>query len=123
MSGVTVRGRLRPAKLRAVRAVAGADPPKPVSRAARMLVLAHHVERLVEARELSGCAEAARALGLTRARLTQVMNLLLLAHAVQERVLVGNARETELSLRRAVAEPEWHRQIPLLTITSRRKPA
>ena len=51
------------------------QPPPPPSRAARMLALAHHVERLIEAGELTGYADAARGLGLTRARLTQVMNL------------------------------------------------
>ena len=74
------------------------------------LALAHHVERLVEAGELAGYAEAARALGLTRARLTQVMNLLLLAPEIQEAILLGDMRATERSLRRVVREPVWAQQ-------------
>ncbi len=75
-----------------------------------MLALAHHVERLVEAGELTGYAEAARVLELTRARLTQVMNLLLLAPAVQERIALGNLALTERALRRVVGEPAWAAQ-------------
>ena len=98
---------------------AGPDPeaapqPRPVSRAARMFALAHHVERLVEAGELAGYAEAARALGLTRARLTQVMNLLLLAPEIQERVLAGELRGTERSLRRAALESDWDSQLAIV---------
>ena len=114
MNGATVRGRLRAAKSRSVRAVAGADPPKPVSRAARMLALAHHVERLVEAGELSGYAEAARSLGLTRARLTQVMKLLLLAPEIQHALLLGELRASERSLRSVTRAPDWGRQVRLL---------
>ena len=80
------------------------------TRAARMLALAHHIERLVEAGELEGYAEAARALGLTRARLTQVMSLLLLAPDVQERILAGELRGTERRLRGVVREPHWTEQ-------------
>ena len=87
-----------------------ASVQRPVSRAARMLALAHHVERLIESRELSGYTEAARPLGLTRARLTQVMNLLLLAPNVQEQLLTGELAATERSLRAVVAEPCWAAQ-------------
>lgn len=72
-----------------------------------MLALAHYVERLVEAGEIESYAEAARVLGLTRARLTQVMGLVLLAPEVQERVLMGELRTTERELRGVVNEVEW----------------
>ncbi len=89
-----------------------ARKPAPVtSRAARMLALAHHVERLVEAGDIASYADAARALGLTRARMTQVMNLLTLAPELQERVLTGELRVTERALRAAVAEPNWQKQL------------
>ena len=81
------------------------------SRVARMLALAHYVERLVEAGELESYATAARALGLTRARLAQVMKLVLLAPKIQERILLGdNLQTSERSLRAVVAEPEWRKQ-------------
>ncbi len=85
--------------------------PKPVSRAARQLALAHYIERLVEAGELSGYAEAARVLGLTRARLTQVMGLLLLAPAIQARILDGKLEVSERRMRTVVAEAEWTVQV------------
>ena len=84
--------------------------PKPVSRAARQLALAHHIERLVEVGELTGYAEAARVLGLTRARLTQIMNLLLLAPEIQEAIVSGNLVESERSMRGVVLEAEWQAQ-------------
>ena len=51
---------------------------------------------VIEAGELTGYAEAARILGLTRARLTQVMNLLLLlSPAIQEQIVAGQVSATE----------------------------
>ena len=75
-----------------------------------MLALAHRIERLVDARELSGYAEAARTLGLTRARLTQVMNLLLLAPEIQHAILTGRTDMTERGLRRVVRIVDWKHQ-------------
>jgi hypothetical protein len=83
--------------------------PDGPSRTARMLALAHHIDRLVEDGTIPDYAAAARTLGLTRARLTQVMNLLLLAPEIQERVLTGELW-TERSLRDVVAEAEWEGQ-------------
>ncbi len=85
--------------------------PKGPSRAARTLALAHHIESLIEAGELRDYAAAARALGLTRARMTQVMNLLLLAPEVQERVLSGLLPIPAGQLRTSASEPEWTRQM------------
>ena len=58
-----------------------------VPRVARMLALAHEIDRLIRAGELRDLADAARAMGLTRARVTQIANLLLLAPAIQEAIL------------------------------------
>jgi hypothetical protein len=75
---------------------------------------------MVRTGELRDLADAARALGLTRARVTQVMNLLLLAPEIQEAVLdlpeVTNGRDpvTERQLRKIVAEPFWRTQESLL---------
>lgn len=87
-----------------------ARPTTSPHRVALMLALAHHVERLVEAGELSGYSEAAHELGLTRARVTQVMNLLLLAPVVQEALLAGELGTSERGLRAAVCTPEWDLQ-------------
>ena len=75
-----------------------------------MLALAHYVERLVDAGELESYAAAAHALGLTRARLTQVMKLVLLAPKIQERILLEDTRTSERALRSVVGEIEWKRQ-------------
>ena len=55
----------------------------------------------------------ARTFGLTRARVTQIMNLLLLAPEIQERIAVGKLAISERDLRRVSAEPEWSKQATL----------
>ena len=116
MSTVRCRFPLTPKKGRRTRsaskAVQAARTKEP-SRAARMLALAYRVERLLEAGQIESYAEAARALGLTRARLSQVMSLLLLAPEVQERLLAGEVHGTERSLRCAVREADWGSQLAL----------
>ena len=88
-----------------------ATPVPGPSRACRMLALAHHIERLIEAGQLSDYAQAAGALGLTRARLTHVMNLPLLSPAVQEQVLAGDLEHSEHRLRSVTLEPDWATQL------------
>ena len=101
------------ARLRAARK--GKPPtPKPVSRAALQLALAHHIERQIDAGVIPDCAAAARALGLTRARLSQVASLLLLSPEIQERIAEGGIAASERNLRRFVAEPEWSTQLGLV---------
>ncbi len=114
MSGATVRCKFVAAAKRApgrtVTRAANSSKSRGPSRTARMLALAHHIERLIEAGELSGYAEAARSLGLTRARLTQVMNLLLLAPEIQGRIATEALILGERALRLAVGEPSWAAQ-------------
>lgn len=83
--------------------------PEP-SRAACQLALAHYVERKVQAGELPDYATVARALGITRARITQIMKLTLLSPKLQEGVLVGGTGVSERSLRHASVEPVWEDQ-------------
>ncbi len=85
-------------------------PPKPTSRVARQLALAHHIDRLVESGRLKDYATAAAALGLTRARLTQIMNLLTLSPRIQERLLSGALATGERRLRRATGMAVWTSQ-------------
>ncbi len=70
---------------------AGAAPPSPtpgrVPRAARLLALAHRLERLVRTGVVRDYAELARLGRVTRARISQVMALLLLAPDLQEQIL------------------------------------
>ncbi len=79
-----------------------------------MLALAHHVERLIDAGELSGYTEAARVLGVTRARVSQVLRSLDLRPRLQERILVGDLRVSGRRLRPVVNEPCWDGQARLL---------
>ena len=94
-------------------------PPGRVPRVTRHLALAHEIERRVRAGELDDLAQAAREFGLTRARVTQIVSLILLAPAIQEEILampaVTNGRDpiTERTLRSIVAEPVWERRLAM----------
>jgi hypothetical protein len=84
---------------------------------ARLLAFAHEIERRVRVGELDDFAHAARMLGLTRARVTQIANLASLAPVIQEEILamppvkVGRESITERTLRPIVAEAVWARQL------------
>ncbi len=90
-----------------------------IPRVARILALAHKIDAKIRAGEFRDLADAARAVDVTRARMTQIMNLLLLAPEIQEEILdlppVTNGRDpvSERALRRMVAEPEWKKQYEL----------
>jgi hypothetical protein len=64
-----------------------APTPGRVPRVARLLALAHRLERLVRTGVVKDYAEAARLGHVTRARISQVMSLLYLAPDIQEQVL------------------------------------
>ena len=87
-----------------------------VPRVARLLALAHWIDGMVRNGELDDMAEAARQLNLTRARVTQITNLLLLAPEIQEAILdlplviKGRDSITERQLRPIAAEPDWNKQ-------------
>lgn len=91
-------------------------PTGRVVRVARLLALAHRVDAMIRAGELRDLADAARACGVTRARMTQISALLLLAPEIQEAILdlppVTKGRDpiSERSVRAIVAEPDWTRQ-------------
>jgi len=91
-----------------------AQPQWKVPRVSRLLSLAHHIEDQLDSGELSSLAGAARNLGITRPRLTQIMDLLHLAPDIQEEILLlppgPERRLTERALRPVVAEPCFDRQ-------------
>ena len=62
-------------------------PARRISRVARLLALALRFEKLVQSGEIKDYAELARLGRVTRARISQIMNLLQLAPDLQERVL------------------------------------
>ncbi len=92
-----------------------APPSSPVAHA---LALAHQVQGRIDRGELEDRAEAARWLGVTRTRMSQIMALLALAPAIQEQVLApdatGPSRLSERRLRTLARALSWHDQIAAL---------
>ncbi len=97
--------------------LAKAEPVGRVPRVARMLALAHRIDGMVRAGELDDLADAARRLGLTRARVSQITNLLLLSPEIQVKILelpnITHGRDpvSERQLRHVVAEVDWNLQL------------
>ncbi|MGE0193805.1 MAG: hypothetical protein AB7T63_17405 [Planctomycetota bacterium] len=104
MSEVTVSVRLR------AQAPEPEPPPERIPRAARVLALAHKWRALIRSGSVKDQAELARLVGVSRARITQVMGLLWLAPHVQEAVLFGEIEVNERGLRTAAGAVEWREQ-------------
>jgi hypothetical protein len=97
-------------------------PPSPalpqgrVPRVSRLLALAYRFDRMLREGTAKDQAELARRGQVTRARLTQIMNLLLLAPDIQEQVLflprVAKGRDPVQmrDLQPVALEPCWQRQ-------------
>lgn len=62
-------------------------PEGRIPRISRLMALAHHLEILVVTGVVKDYAELARLGQVSRARITQIMNLLLLAPEIQEEIL------------------------------------
>lgn len=104
------------------RAVVGEKPAKSaaplgnIPRVARLMALAIRFEQLVRDEEVRDLAEIARLGHVTRARVTQIMNLLHLAPDIQTALLnvprVERGRDpiTERDLRPIAAMPDWRKQ-------------
>lgn len=95
-----------------------------VPRVARLLAFAHHLDAQIRAGVYDDMADAARKLGLSRGRLTQIVNLTLLCPGVQWGILlmppISSGRDpiTEPTLRPIVAEPVWERQVKLWAVVA-----
>ena len=88
---------------------------QPPARVARLLALAIRCERMLAEGAVKNWAELARLGHVSRARMTQIMNLRKLAPAIQEDLLfercsAGTRPIAEYKLRSIVAEPSWERQ-------------
>ena len=77
---------------------------------ARLLAMAHHVERLVAGGNLKDYREAAATLGISHAHMTHVTSLLQLAPDIQEDILTGRLDLTEGRLRPICRLPVWDEQ-------------
>jgi hypothetical protein len=89
--------------------------PDRLPRVARLMALAIRYQGMVSRGELVDYADIARLGYITRARATQVMNLLHLAPDIQEHLLfldgsVESASITERDLRRIAAAVYWREQ-------------
>jgi len=84
-----------------------------VPRITRLMALAIRIDDMVRRGELRDYADVARLGHVTRARITQIMNLLNLAPDIQEQILLNcdaRALPVERQLRRLAAFVEWSRQ-------------
>ena len=99
--------------------------PKPVTpgnvpRISRLMALAIRFDGLIRAGQVQDYADLARLGNVSRARITQIMNLLNLAPDIQEDLLFlpktvqGRDLLTERELRMAVSDPSWYNQRQLL---------
>ena len=82
-----------------------------VPNTAVLLALAHHMEAQLQTGAVESCAQIAEHMGITRARVAQIMKLLNLTPEIQEEVLFERSvRITERHLRRCVARAVFHDQ-------------
>jgi hypothetical protein len=90
-----------------------AAPAPRIPRITRLMALAIKFQEMIDRGEVRDYADLARLGFVTRARLTQVMNLTLLAPDIQERILLGFADEHppmhagEAALRRIISFTFW----------------
>lgn len=99
----------------------GASTPEPaprgqVPRLTRILALAHHFAELIRTGVIADYAEVARLTGFTRARITQMMDLTLLAPDIQEQILTWprvkgeRSAPSEKRVRKIAGVVEWEKQ-------------
>ena len=97
-----------PRRLR--RAGVPATPPAPrIPRITRLMALAIKFDEMIRRGEVRDYAELARLGHVTRARITQIMNLLNLAPEIQEQILAGTQLD-ERSLRLVSGLVSWSLQ-------------
>ncbi len=117
----SIKQRGRGAKKRIVEGAAQSDESKPalerIPRISRYMALAIHFEELIRQGVVTDYADLARLGHVTRARMTQVMNLRLLASEIQEKLLfmpsLGSGGE-EVNLRdlqSIAAKIDWRKQL------------
>lgn len=92
------------------------DPPGRVPRVTKLMALAIRFDQLIREGVVADYAELARLGHVSRARMTQITNLLCLAPDIQEallflpRVSSGKDPVTEREMRRIVAAADWRNQ-------------
>jgi hypothetical protein len=81
-----------------------------------MLALAHKLQQAIDRGAVRDRADVARRLGLTRARVTQLLDLTLLAPDIQERILFSESEDglepvSERSVRGVLHIEDWAKQL------------
>lgn len=108
-----------------LKAEPGHEPPpeEPVTDTvhplARRMALAIEAKRLIESGVVADAAEMARVAGMTRARMTQILNLTLLAPEIQEGLLLfqGNDGMPRAAIKAACSMNKWSDQVKLMKRT------
>jgi hypothetical protein len=90
---------------------------RPVASAVRSIVLAYQIEQAVRDGRARDYADIAKRIGVTRARVSQIMGLLRLPPAILETLLLADPTHcpqlTERQLRPAAASSQPHQQLAL----------
>ena len=91
------------------------DPVRRPARVAHMLAFAHRFQAAIDGGAYRDRADVARRLGITRARVTQLLDLMLLAPDIQEEILFlesvdGREPISERALREVVRNSAWREQ-------------
>jgi len=115
---ITIQRKVRLGRGRRVRkrTAESESPAGRIPRVARLMALAIRFDQLIRDSVVPDQAELARTGHVTRARLTQIMNLLSLAPDIQEALLFlpaakcGRAVITERQLRTIAATASWREQ-------------
>jgi hypothetical protein len=117
----SIKQRGRGAKKRIVEGAAQSDESTPplerIPRIARYMALAIHFEELIRQGVVADFADLARLGHVTRARVTQIMNLRLLAPEIQESLLFTSRSSDPVDIRAlqsVASEKCWKKQIALL---------
>lgn len=98
-------------------------PSDPIPRVSRLMALAIHFDDLIQRGVVRDYADLARLGGVTRARITQIMNLLNLAPEIQEALLfagrlsAGGAVVKERYTRGVSASLDWAAQRRSIDLT------
>jgi hypothetical protein len=97
---------------------AGEAAGRSIARIARLMALAIRFEGLLREEKIEDYAELARLGQVTRARMTQIMKLLLLAPDIQEQILFlpPGAGLNERNLRPVAGRIDWHEQRRLFQV-------
>ena len=107
--------RIRQGRRKRFVAILSQDPMHHPARVAVTLALAHKIRQGILSGEIQNQADAARKLGLTRARLSQILEMTNLAPDLQEEILFleaidGREPSSERALRGVVRVTAWDEQ-------------